>query len=118
MAQFASVISMSPAYVEAHEVWVLVGAGDVMGFHGLIHRGDVSELDHMWLLPQHIGKGYGRLVFGHAVQRASAAGAVSLEWEAERHAIGFYKRMGARPLRWSTSQLGRRSLVMGIDLAG
>lgn len=116
MAQFTSVISMSPAYVQAHEVWALVDAGDVMGFHGLIHHGDVSELDHMWLLPQHIGKGYGRLLFEHAVERASRAGAVSLEWEAERHAIGFYERMGARHLRWSTSQLGRRSLVMGIEL--
>lgn len=116
MARFASVISMSPAYVEAHEVWVLEKSATIMGFHGLIHHEDMSELDHMWLLPQHIGKGHGRLLFQHAVERARAAGALRLEWEAERHAIGFYKRMSARPLRRSTSKLGRRSLIMGIDL--
>lgn len=116
MTRFASVISMSPAYVQRHEVWVLEGGGEVLGFYGLIHHGEVCELDQMWLLPRHIGKGHGRRLFEHARDRAREGGAARLEWQAERHAIGFYQRMGARHLRWAISQLGRRASVMGIRL--
>jgi GNAT superfamily N-acetyltransferase len=116
MSRFASVISMSPAYIEQHEVWVVERAGEIMGFYGLIHDGETSELDHMWLLPQHIGKGHGRRLFEHAVKRACVAGATRLEWQAERHAVGFYERMGARHLRWTVSPLGRRASVMGVQL--
>jgi GNAT superfamily N-acetyltransferase len=117
MAGFASVISMSPAYIRQHEVWVLEDSKEIVGFHGLIHRGEVCELDHMWLMPERIGKGHGRQMFEHALMRAGEGGAARLEWEADSYAIGFYQRMGVRHLRWTVSQLGRRLPVMEISLA-
>jgi hypothetical protein len=113
MARFAAMISMSPAYIRQHEVWVLESSREIIGFYGLIHQGEMCELDHMWLLPERIGEGHGR----HAVLRARERGATRLEWEADSHAIGFYQRMGARHLRWTVSQLGYRSSVVEIGLA-
>ena len=104
------------SYGERHEVWVLEQEGEVAGFYSLIHHGEVSELDHLWLLPRHIGQGLGRPLFEHALQRARMSGANRIEWEAEPNATGFYGRMGAQPLRETTSSMGRTLTVMGRDL--
>jgi len=116
MSRFAAVISMSPGYVRQHDVWVLEHAGRIAGLYGLIHQGEVAQLDHLWLLPRHIGNGFGRILFEHAVMRAAQQGARRLEWDAETHAVGFYERMGGRPARETTSQLGRTVQVFGLDL--
>ena len=79
MEQFARVISMSPDYVRDHEVWVVEQGGEIAGFYGLIHHGEVCELDHLWLLPRYIGTGLGRRLFEHAVNRARETDAVQME---------------------------------------
>jgi GNAT superfamily N-acetyltransferase len=116
MSRFARVISMSSEYVRKHDVWVLETAGDIAGFYGLIHREDLCELDHLWLLPRFIGSGLGRLMFEHAVRRAGEIGATRLELEAEPNALGFYRRMGAREVREAQSALGRTVQIMALDL--
>jgi len=116
MERFAKVISMTPDYVREHEVWVVEEAGEIVGFYGLIHYGEVCELDHLWLLPPYIGKGLGRQLFEHALQRARVAGALRMEWQAEPNAIGFYKRMGGRYLRTDTGLLGTLIEVLGVEL--
>jgi hypothetical protein len=40
-----------------------------------------------------------------------------MEWEAEPNALGFYARMGGRPLRTATSEWGRELSIMGVSLA-
>lgn len=116
MEQFAKVISMTPDYVRNHEVWVVEEAGQIAGFYGLIHHGDSCELDHLWLLPPYIGKGLGRQLFGHALQRARVAGAIRVEWRADPNATGFYKRMGGRYVRTETGLLGTPIEVLSVDL--
>jgi GNAT superfamily N-acetyltransferase len=88
----------------------------VAGFYSLIQHGEVSELDDLWLLPRHIGKGLGRRMFEHATNRAREQGATRLEWEAELHAVGLYERMGGRRVGERTSQLGRTLPIFALDL--
>lgn len=116
LMRFGAILSLSPDWIRQHDVWVLEEDDEVAGFYGLIHHGEVSELDDLWLLPRHIGKGLGRRLFEHAVARAREHGALRLEWEAEPHATGFYERMGGRPVRETTSQLGRKLAVFALDL--
>jgi GNAT superfamily N-acetyltransferase len=109
---------MSPDFIEENEVWVLEDEGEVLGFHGLIHRGDLVLLEHLWLLPEHIGKGHGHRLFEHAVERARAAGGTRLEWSAEPHAIGFYERVGGQHLRDEAERPGRQGKIYWFDLRG
>jgi GNAT superfamily N-acetyltransferase len=117
MARFASVVGITADYVRQNEVWVLDEDGEVAGFYALLDHGETSELDHLWLLPGEIGKGFGRLLFEHAIGRARALGARSMEWEAEPNATGFYKRMGGRADRETMGQLGRALQVMTLEVA-
>ena len=116
MDQFAKVISMSPDYVRDHEVWVVDQGGEIAGFYGLMHHGEVCELDHLWLLPQYIGMGLGRCLFEHAVNRARETDAVRMEWQAEPNAMAFYRRMGGCYLRTAIGMLGTPIDVMGVEL--
>lgn len=116
LARFAEILSLSPDEIRRHDVWILEETGNVAGFYALIHHGEVSELDDLWLLPRYIGTGLGRRLFEHAVTRAREHGAVRVEWEAEPHATGFYERMGGRPVRETSSRLGRTLAIFALDL--
>lgn len=117
MERFAAVTTITPEYVRQNEVWILEVAGESAGFYAVIRHGELGELDHLWLLPQYIGKGLGRLLFDHAIGRARDLGLRQLEWEAEPNAVGFYERMGGRTVRETMGQLGRRLQVMARPVA-
>jgi GNAT superfamily N-acetyltransferase len=91
--------------------------GRVVGWAGLIPRGDLCWLDDLWIEPSSIGTGIGSRLFRHAAHVAEELGASRMEWEAEPNALGFYERMGGRYLRDSEpSEWGRVLQVMGVDL--
>jgi GNAT superfamily N-acetyltransferase len=89
----------------------------VVGWAAAIGRGDVWWLDDLWIEPNWMARGIGSRVYRHAAERGRQAGAVRMEWEAERNALGFYEKMGGRYLRDSEPGVwGRVSPVMGLDL--
>jgi GNAT superfamily N-acetyltransferase len=99
------------------EVHVAEVGGRIVGWAGLIPRGDVCWLDDLWIEPPSIGTGIGTLLFRHAAEQAARLGARRMEWEAEPNALGFYQKMGGRYLRDSEpSEWGRVLAVIGVDL--
>ena len=100
------------------EFFVAEVGGRVVGWSALIPREDVCWLDDLWIEPEWMGRGVGGRLFRHAAERAKRLGARRMEWEAERHAIGFYEKVGGRYLRdGEPSDWGRANPVMGVDLA-
>lgn len=116
LARFARSLGLTPDVVEVNDVWVLERDARVCGFYTLLHRGAHAVLDDLWLDPDEIGRGSGRLLFDHAVARATAAGARTLEWDADPHAAGFYERMGAVTVGRVDSPWGRAQPVMRLTL--
>ena len=53
-------------------------------------------IEDLWIEPAAIGRGYGRLLWTHAVATARASGASAIELDAAPNAPAFYERMGAR----------------------
>lgn len=115
--RFARAHGLTPAVVAANDVRVLERDGRVRGFSTVLHRGPVAVLDDLWLEPDEIGRGSGRVLFEDAAARAREAGASVLEWEAEPGAVGFYERMGGAVTGWETSPLGRPLPRMRVVLA-
>jgi GNAT superfamily N-acetyltransferase len=71
--------------------------GGPRGFAGLAGPPPTGELTDLWVEPAAMGRGVGRLLFRHAVGAAREAGMTALLIEAEPHAVGFYRAMGAQP---------------------
>jgi GNAT superfamily N-acetyltransferase len=115
--QWAAMGDFSPEGLRCKEVWVAELDGQAVGWAALIPKGEVCWLDDLWIEPAWIGKGIGTSLFQQAAKRGRRLGAKQMEWEAERHALGFYEKMGGRYLRDSEPGVwGRASAVFGLGL--
>lgn len=94
LAAVRPLLQLDPADIERDVVSVLEQDGVVIGWHRVRLTETHAELEDLWLEPAHIGLGHGRTLFEQAASVARAAGARTLEWDAEPFAEGFYAAMG------------------------
>ncbi|MEL6970953.1 MAG: GNAT family N-acetyltransferase [Bacteroidota bacterium] len=67
--------------------------GEIIGFCAISEATTQYEVEHLWLLPKHIGKGYGKRLLEQALSSFTAADKPILV-EADPHAEAFYQRQG------------------------
>lgn len=94
--QWSHDLTITPGFIANNEVYVAVVDGDVAGCCALVVSDSPAELEHMWIDPQRMGQGVGRLLFEYTTQRARQLGLAELELSADPNAEGFYERMGAK----------------------
>lgn len=112
ITEWTPLLTITPQYIEDNEVYALAGAREIIGFYALAGNGARLSLDHLWVVPAEIGKGRGRALLEHAIERARQLDATTLEIEADPHAQGFYERMGARKVTDRVTQvLGQPRLL-------
>lgn len=98
---------------------VLEQAGRAVGFYALAHQsGTDIELDALFVEPEHIGKGFGRLLIEHAKSTAAKMGATRLIIQGDPNAERFYLASGGvvTGTRESSSIPGRFLPTFAIDL--
>ena len=78
----------------------------------------VADLELFYVEPEHIGRGFGRLLWGHMVEVARGCGYKRVSIESDPNAQGFYLAMGARHVGdvASGSIPGRRLPLLRLDL--
>ncbi len=114
-------LTMEPETIRKQEVYVAVQDGRQVGFYALIGRPPALDLDQLWIRPEWIGKGIGRALVTHALERAALLGAEQVNVQAEPHAEGFYQRMGARRVGEFSYQLDGQPRIlpkMVFDIQG
>ena len=94
MARWANWITLSPDFLEKFEVYKLVEAGEILGWCALLLHEDHAHLEDLWVRPDRIGTGLGRVLFDFAANRARAGGATHLDLDADPNAVSFYQHMG------------------------
>lgn len=111
-------LAITPDYVAAGGVYAARHPGGILGFYGLLEKHRTWWLEHLWVLPAHIGRGVGRALFRHAVETASSRGASALKIEADPNAESFYLRMGARRFGETISEVeGQRRVLPLLQVA-
>jgi N-acetylglutamate synthase-like GNAT family acetyltransferase len=88
-------LTITPDYVVANQVYVAESESDLLGFYALIMRKEKAELDHIWVMPAHIGTGVGKALFLHAMHIAAGERVSEVEILSDPNAEGFYRKMGA-----------------------
>lgn len=121
MRAWAEELEVRPEFIKKEVVVKAVAEAKIIGFYALQPHTeyDATDLAHFWLLPEHIGKGYGRQMFEHLLQTMQKAGAERLIVESDPYASGFYEKMGCRKTGERQSSIaGRRLPVYRIDVRG
>ncbi|MEP7248910.1 MAG: GNAT family N-acetyltransferase [Spartobacteria bacterium] len=88
-------LTITPQFIAAHETFAAVLDGQAIGFAALGAADAARCLEHLWILPEHLGKGVGRALFSHAAEQSRASGARCLTIEADPNAEPFYLHLGA-----------------------
>jgi GNAT superfamily N-acetyltransferase len=89
-------LTIRAEFIAENVAWCVTEDARAVGFYLLTNESDGLHLDHLWILPEAIGRGIGRALFEHAVEEARTLGHRLLKIEADPNAEGFYTRMGAR----------------------
>ncbi len=88
-------LTVSPAYIEANQTWVLEVNGAIVGFYILKGEAPEAELTFLFIAPDCIRQGYGRRLWDNAVALAKELGIETIAIESDPYAEGFYTALGA-----------------------
>ncbi|MGH9802609.1 MAG: GNAT family N-acetyltransferase [Blastocatellia bacterium] len=91
-------LTITPGYIARHKVFAATEQDKPVGFYALATSEGMTELDHLWVLPELIGKGVGRQLLNHALELATAMGAQRIEIDSDPNAEGFYLKAGAKKI--------------------
>lgn len=97
LAAVQSDMTITLAQVATEQAFVLELDETVAGFYKLREvTSEQVELTDLFIDPLAIGRGFGRLLWGHAVTTARSMGYIQMTFESDPNAEGFYLRMGQR----------------------
>jgi N-acetylglutamate synthase-like GNAT family acetyltransferase len=88
-------LTITSQFIADNEMYVAMDGEEIVGCCAIAFSESSSELEHMWIRPEHIGTGVGRALFLHVKERAANLKIPALEISADPNAEGFYERMGA-----------------------
>lgn len=91
-------LTVTPDLILSSEVHGAAVEGELVGFYVLMPVRQRMELEHFWLVPEHIGSGLGKALFRHAVGVATSRGTRVIDITSDPNAEGFYRKMGATPV--------------------
>lgn len=95
---------------------VLVAEGDdggLLAVASLEGEPPHGALGLLFVAPEAMGRGIGRTLYAHVLEDARALGFTALGIDADPHAVGFYRALGARPVPTDAHALPR----FAVDLA-
>lgn len=70
--------------------------GEYIGFFAVKEKKDYMQLDHLWLLPSHIKKGYGAQIMNRVKEYAHQRGSRYIEVYADPNSNGYYEKQGGQ----------------------
>ena len=105
---------ITPEYIAENEVWLEAMDGEPVAYYSLIQAGNELWLDNLWVLPKHMGKGLGKELFLHALERSRLRQVSILKIEADPNAQSFYEHMGARKVDEHHSEIDGQPRILPV----
>lgn len=109
LAKWKSNLKFEEKYIASNTVKLIQKGTEVIGFFAIV-KGDDNELDHFWLLPEAIGKGYGNKVFEQILSECKTLKITYFHIISDPDAEGFYLKKGAIKVGEVYSEPQRRML--------
>lgn len=87
-------LTITEEYIKNNFVYVLVNDNAKIGFFSFL-RND-KALDFLYIHPHYKGKGYGKILWEYAIEKANELGLKSFTIDSDPNAKGYYLKMGAQ----------------------
>ena len=118
MAGWREALTISEDMIRQHDVYLLHVDDKPMGMYMLWQKAEGHlELEHLWLLPETIGKGLGRKIWQHILQTAHQHNASMITVVSDPNAKGFYQHMGAVQIgEYHAEETGRVLPILQINI--
>ncbi len=95
MNNFKLKYKVTEQFIEENPTYVIEKDGRIIGFYGMINHNNETELEYLYVEPEHIGKGIGKLLWDHFVNRCRQDGIERITLVTSPQAVGFYTKQGA-----------------------
>ena len=89
-------ITVDHSFMGRASTFVLEESSVLAGYYALVVQDRGLSLDKLFIDPPWIGRGYGRLLWDHAIAEAGRLGFSSITLLADPNAAPFYTKVGAR----------------------
>jgi len=110
LAIWRSNLVFEKKYISNNTVKLIIEDTKIIGFFA-ITRTKEDKLDHLWLLPEVIGKGIGNFAFKQILKECQALGISEFFIISDPDAQGFYKKKGAKQVGEVYSEPQKRMLA-------
>jgi GNAT superfamily N-acetyltransferase len=107
-------LTITSEYILTNETWVAVVDGQCVAYYSLKHDEEHLWLDNLWVLPEFMGRGIGKQLFQHALERSRIHGVSTLKIEADPNAQSFYEKMGAHKIGEHHTRVVNRPRILPV----
>ncbi|MBO1264927.1 GNAT family N-acetyltransferase [Proteiniclasticum sp. SCR006] len=95
MEKFKQIYLITEEFIADHPTYMLKDNETIIGFYGILQGDRENSLEYLFIEPAYIGKGYGRILWNHALSECRKLGINEFTIITSPDARGFYFRLGA-----------------------
>lgn len=95
MEKFKSVYKITEEFISNNSTFVLEKDENIVGFYGFIIENNEPSLEYLYIEPQYINKGYGKLLWNHMVENCKKNSIKGFSIVTSQQTKEFYTKMGA-----------------------
>src|SRR5690606_13365144 len=118
MQGWAGDLTVSESYIDNNYVYKLVADDAIIGYYSYFKKDEKTiKLDNLFILPEHINKGFGRLLMEDFLIRIRNTDAKRVVLDSDPNAERFYAKVGFKKVgEIPTTIPGRHLPVMEMEL--
>lgn len=92
-------LTISPEFISENDTWKTIIDRQIIGFTIIVAATESTfEIEHCWISPKHIGKGYGGKLLRHALSQPLYA-QKHFNVLADPNAVPFYQKFGFKTIK-------------------
>lgn len=111
-------LTISKDYIENNDAFKLLNDNKVIGYYAyIIEEKEIARLDNLFVLPEYIGKGFGKYLVNDFLERMRKQEIKKIILDSEPNATEFYLRIGFEKIgEFETSIKNRFMPIMEMKL--
>lgn len=104
-------LTITPDYIIKNNVFKLISDGKIIGFYSFLKlENNILKLDFLFILPEYIGSGIGKLLMTDFIDKAKNLNIEKIILDADPNAEKFYKKFGFQTYNKLESSVKNRFL--------